>query len=273
MHRAHRNALVVAVAGLMLSLGACKPKYPKCESDDHCAEKGEVCVEGQCQECKDNAGCEAKHGAGHECVSGRCEVKPECRAEADCKGGLVCRGQKCVPECQATEDCASGMKCEGQKCVAECAQDVDCGPGRVCKDGACAQPEAKTDNISANCRPMSGSAGEIVAMPAVQFDFNEFNLTVDARNTLSQAADCVKQAGGTIVITIEGHGDERGTQEYNLALGERRANAVKSYLKNLGIDGNRMTTRSMGENEPLCNEQSEECFSRNRRVEFIQQRR
>lgn len=271
--RARHSAVVVGFATLLLSLTGCKPTYPKCENDEHCAEKGEVCVQGACQECKDDAGCDAKHGAGHECVSGRCEVKPECRAAADCSGGLVCRGAKCVPECQASEDCAGGMKCDAQKCVPECTQDVDCGPGRQCVNGACQQAQAETESISAKCRPMSAAAGEIVAMPAVQFEFNEFNLTVDARETLNGAAECVKQAGGTIVITIEGHGDERGTQEYNLALGERRASAVKSYLKNLGIDAGRMQTRSMGENEPICTEQTEDCFARNRRVEFIQQRR
>ena len=82
----------------------------------------------------------------------------------------------------------------------------------------------------------------------------------------------MKQAGGKITLVLEGHGDERGTQEYNLALGERRATAVRSYMRNLGIDQNRMKTRSMGENQPLCNDSSEECYSRNRRVNFVQQR-
>jgi peptidoglycan-associated lipoprotein len=210
-----------------------------------------------------------KHGEGHECVTGRCEVKPECRADGDCTkvgAGLVCRSKKCVPECTANENCPGGMKCEAQRCVPECAQDIDCGPGRSCRNGAC------TNNISAQCRPVNPGSNDIVSMPTVYFDFNEFSLTPDARSSLSQAADCLKQAGGRITIVVEGHGDERGTQEYNLALGERRATAVRSYLRNLGIDQNKMKTRSMGENQPLCNEATEECWSRNRRVQFIQQR-
>lgn len=277
MHRSAKSAVVVFLAAVFLSLSACKPKYPKCESDDHCTEKGEVCVNGTCQECREDTQCVTKHGEGHECVNGRCEVKPECRADADCASvgeGLVCRSNKCVPECTSTEDCPSGTKCESQKCVAECAQDVDCGPGRVCQNGACAQAEtSSTTNISAACRPMNASGGEVVSLQTVLFDFNEFELTVDARNSLNQNAECLKQTGGTLQIILEGHADERGTQEYNLALGEKRANAVRSYLRNLGIDGNVMQTRSKGENEPVCNDASEACFSRNRRVEFIQRRR
>ena len=75
-----------------------------------------------------------------------------------------------------------------------------------------------------------------------------------------------------VTIVVEGHCDERGTQEYNLALGEKRANTVKSYLKNLGIDTSRMNTRSKGENEPVCRRSSESCWADNRRVQFIQSR-
>ena len=87
---------------------------------------------------------------------------------------------------------------------------------------------------------------------------------------LDQAAKCMKEAP-QVKVVVEGHGDERGTQEYNLALGEKRANAVKGYLKNLGVDNNRLGTRSKGENEPLCNESNESCWATNRRVQFIQQ--
>jgi peptidoglycan-associated lipoprotein len=257
-----------------VALTACKPTYPKCETDDHCSEKGEVCVNGQCQECRDDDACVTKHGAGHECVSGRCEVKPECRTDSECSTvgeGLVCRSKKCVPECTANENCPGGMKCEAQRCVPECSQDIDCGPGRSCSNGACTA-QRDDSNVSAACRPVNPGAGDVVGLPTVYFEFNEFGLTPDARTSLSQAADCLKQAGGKLNLVIEGHGDERGTQEYNLALGERRATTVRSYMRNLGIDQSRMKTRSMGENQPVCTEQSEECYARNRRVQFIQQR-
>ena len=269
--RRHLSSLFVT--GLFaLALTACKPTYPKCETDDHCSEKGEVCVNGQCQECRDDNTCVTKHGAGHECVSGRCEVKPECRTDAECSAtGLVCRSKKCVPECTANENCPGGMKCEAQRCVPECSQDVDCGPGRSCSNGMCTAAH-DTSAISGACRPVDPSAGDVVAMPTVYFDFNEFGLTPNSRTDLNQAVECLKQAGGKISLVIEGHGVERGTQEYNLALGERRAATVRSYLRNLGIDQNRMKTRSLGENAPVCTEQTEDCWARNRRVRFIQQR-
>ena len=74
-------------------------------------------------------------------------------------------------------------------------------------------------------------------------------------------------------VQVDGHCDERGTEEYNLALGEKRAATVRSYLRNLGIDTSRMDMRSKGENEPVCREQSDDCWSQNRRVQFIQSQR
>lgn len=250
------------------ALQGCKPTYPKCDSDDNCSEKSEVCVNGQCQECRDDAACVTKHGAGHECVMGRCEVTPECRSDGDCKG-LVCRSKKCVPECTSNEMCPGGTKCDSQRCVPECSTDVECGGGRSCVNGACATADT---NVSAQCRPVNPGSGEVIAMPAVYFDFNEFSLTPDAQSSLRTAAECFKSSGGKMTVVVEGHGDERGTQEYNLALGERRANAVSSYMKQLGINQKQMKSRSMGENQPVCSEQTEDCFARNRRVQFIQQR-
>ncbi|MBN1959907.1 MAG: OmpA family protein [Deltaproteobacteria bacterium] len=268
MHFGSRQLLKFAALAASLFFVACKPTYPKCDQDEHCKEKGEVCVNGQCQECRDDAQCIEKKGEGFICQDARCEPKPECNADADCDG-KVCRANKCVAECVATTDCPSGKRCENQKCVDECAQDVDCGPGRVCIDGACADQGGDTTNISAQCRPMDASGGEIVATQVVNFEFDRFDLTVDAKSILDKNAECLKQAP-QVVVVLEGHADERGTQEYNLALGEKRAAAVRSYLKNLGIESGRLTTRSKGKNQPLCTEHNEGCWSQNRRVEFIQ---
>ncbi|MBI5893854.1 MAG: peptidoglycan-associated lipoprotein Pal [Deltaproteobacteria bacterium] len=72
-----------------------------------------------------------------------------------------------------------------------------------------------------------------------------------------------------VKIKIEGHCDERGSDEYNLALGDRRANSAKKYLANLGIDSNRISTISYGEEKPACKEANESCWSKNRRAEFV----
>jgi len=266
------NVLAIASVVALFTFAGCKPKYPNCENDDHCKDKGEVCVNKQCQECRDDTQCLAKYPEEkRECVSGRCDVKPECRLDDDCAAvgeNLVCRSNKCVQECSVTEDCPSGRKCEGQKCVAECSVDVDCGPGRACVDGACQDPSGGT-KVSGSCRPMDASSGDVVALATVNFDFNEYDLTVSARGALDQNAECLREAAG-VKITMEGHCDERGTQEYNLALGEKRAATVRSYLKNLGIDTSRMQMRSKGENEPVCRQQTDSCWSQNRRVEFVQ---
>jgi len=266
-------ATALTVAASMTVFG-CKPSYPNCKTDEHCADKHEVCVNQTCQECRDESQCAEKYpDEKRECAQGRCEVKPECRTDGDCASvgeGLVCRSNACVPECATDDDCPQGSKCEAQKCVAECEQDVDCGPNRTCVEGACQDAVHEGSNISAACRPVS-SGGDIISLSTVNFEFNEYDLTVDARGTLEQDARCMQEAP-EVTIVVEGHCDERGTQEYNLALGEKRANNVKSYLRNLGIDTSRMETRSKGENEPICRRATEGCWSKNRRVQFIQSR-
>jgi peptidoglycan-associated lipoprotein len=104
--------------------------------------------------------------------------------------------------------------------------------------------------------------------PDVYFAFDESALSDDARGKLSRNADLLK-AQGRLNLTIEGHCDERGTSEYNLALGERRASAVKSYLSSLGVGGDRMRTLSYGSERPACTEHEESCWSQNRRAHMV----
>ncbi len=270
-----RKTIPALLAVTLLAVVGCKPDYPKCKSDEHCKEKGQVCVNQMCQECRDDTQCQAKYpNEARECVGGRCEVKPECRVDADCASvgeGLVCKSNKCVVECTQNEDCGAGQKCENQKCVAECANDIDCGPGRVCVDGACQDEDRGGVKVSAQCQPVNAASGDVINLDTVNFGFDQYDLTVSARSALDQNAECLRQAPAVTII-VEGHCDERGTQEYNLALGEKRAATVVSYLRNLGIDTARMRTTSKGENEPVCRKQSEQCWEQNRRVQFIQQR-
>ncbi len=270
-----RSLLSAASLAFAVLVVACKPTYPKCDKDENCKEKGEVCVNGTCQECRDDASCVQKHGEGFACVDGRCEQKRECTADADCAkvgAGLVCRSNKCVPECATNSDCPSGKRCENQKCVAECTQDVDCGPNRFCVDGACSDQPAGAARVSAQCRPMSPRPGEILALETVHFDFDKFDLTPSARQVLDKDAGCLKELP-QVKVVLEGHCDERGTQEYNLALGEKRAATVETYLKNQGIEAGRLVTRSKGENQPVCEEHTEDCWAKNRRVELLQSMR
>jgi len=100
------------------------------------------------------------------------------------------------------------------------------------------------------------------------FDYDKADLREDARAALSADADWLKKYGSTQVL-IEGHCDERGTSEYNLALGDRRANAAKEYLASLGIDGARIKTVSYGKERPFCTQSSEDCWQQNRRAHFV----
>jgi peptidoglycan-associated lipoprotein len=102
----------------------------------------------------------------------------------------------------------------------------------------------------------------------VFFSYDESALNDDSRTKLSRNADLLK-AQMRLDMTIEGHCDERGTNEYNLALGERRASAVKSYLSSLGVTADRMRTLSYGSERPVCTEHEESCWSQNRRAHMI----
>ena len=102
----------------------------------------------------------------------------------------------------------------------------------------------------------------------VFFDYDQSAVRDDSRAPLQKNADWLKRWTST-QITVEGHADARGSSEYNLALGSRRATAVKDYLVNLGIPGNRITVVSKGKEQPFCTAQSEECWQQNRRGHFI----
>ena len=100
------------------------------------------------------------------------------------------------------------------------------------------------------------------------FDFDKFDLRADARERLQKNADFMNQYP-MLEFGLEGHCDERGTNEYNLALGERRAHAAKDYLVSLGVSSNRVRTISYGEEKPFCMGHDESCWQDNRRGHFI----
>jgi peptidoglycan-associated lipoprotein len=100
------------------------------------------------------------------------------------------------------------------------------------------------------------------------FDFNKADIRDDAREALTKDAEFLRSYPD-IRITIEGHCDERGSTEYNIGLGERRAQAAKNYLVSLGIPAARIDTVSWGKEHPFCTEHNEECWQRNRRAHFV----
>nr|CAI78811.1 outer membrane protein and related peptidoglycan-associated [uncultured Latescibacterota bacterium] len=107
----------------------------------------------------------------------------------------------------------------------------------------------------------------VLVMDDIHFEFDKYTLTADARRMLAQTAKAMKEMP-EVRIQIEGHCDSRGTQEYNLALGQRRAQAAKDYLVNLGIDAARVSIISFGEERPLDPRENEEAWAKNRRAHF-----
>ncbi len=107
-----------------------------------------------------------------------------------------------------------------------------------------------------------------VLLEEIHFDFDKATIRPDAKAILEKHAKWL-QANPQTKIQIEGHCDERGTNEYNLALGERRAQATKRFLVAMGIEAKRLSTISYGEERPLCTEHEESCYAKNRRAHFV----
>jgi peptidoglycan-associated lipoprotein len=145
-------------------------------------------------------------------------------------------------------------------------------PAETKKEGATAARPDSTTSSSLDAL----QRGESTATPAssplkdVYFNFDRYDLRAEARETLKANWAWIK-ANPAAQIQIEGHCDERGTTEYNLALGSRRADSVKDYLVTLGATADRLSTISYGEEVPVCKEQTEECWQKNRRVRFVVQ--
>ena len=115
-------------------------------------------------------------------------------------------------------------------------------------------------------RPMEFS--ESPNLKDIHFDFDKYDIRPGDATILDANGAWLKQAASNLVL-IEGHADERGTNEYNLALGERRAKATMNYLVSQGIQASRMTIISYGEERPACTDKNEPCWSKNRRAHFL----
>jgi peptidoglycan-associated lipoprotein len=102
----------------------------------------------------------------------------------------------------------------------------------------------------------------------VRFDYDRSEIRDDGKDWLKKAADVLRKYD-FLTVSVEGHCDERGTVEYNLALGDRRSKAAYDYLVSLGVQPGRLKTISYGKESPLCKEHIEDCWARNRRAHFL----
>ncbi len=118
--------------------------------------------------------------------------------------------------------------------------------------------------------PQERAAAGAAGLQPIYFDFDRSFIRDDARSVMKANADWLK-ANPKVKIRIEGNCDERGTKEYNQALGQRRASSAKKYLTDLGIAAKRISLVSYGKEKPVCTEQNEECWQKNRRDDLVAQ--
>ena len=129
-------------------------------------------------------------------------------------------------------------------------------------------PAPETDIWSGDLDALNAYVREQGLLQTVYFDFDRAELRSDARERLATNARFLQQHP-ELVVAIEGHADERGTNEYNLALGDRRAESTRSYLASLGVVPDRARTVSYGEERPECMDNQESCWWKNRRAQFV----
>jgi peptidoglycan-associated lipoprotein len=129
-------------------------------------------------------------------------------------------------------------------------------------------PKPEVDKDSSLEALRRGEAAGSGPLKDISFNFDSTSLSETARATLKANADWLK-ANPSARVQIEGHCDERGTAEYNMALGAKRAQAAMDYLSALGVAANRLSTISYGEEIPVCKEHNEDCWAKNRRARFV----
>jgi len=227
---AGRIGVVALLAALAAAGMGCTPDYPSCETDKQCHEK-EFCVARKCQQCRDSADCPV----GSSCNAGKCAPIPGyCRSKSECPANKECIANRCQA-CSADKDCGKGKFCVGGACVAKkpCKTDNECAQNEDCVEGFCTTERRPTPPPPTECK-----------LEAVFFDFNESALTTDATGILARDAECLKKTARP--VTLVGHTDPRGTQEYNLALSEQRAQSARDHLGRLGVEGTQMTILPRG---------------------------
>jgi peptidoglycan-associated lipoprotein len=127
---------------------------------------------------------------------------------------------------------------------------------------------ALAPSSSGSARPAPRDFTAIADLRDIFFDFDKYDVRPNDAKTLDANAAWLKSHENMLVL-VEGHCDERGTNEYNLALGERRAKATMNYLVAQGVQANRITIISYGEERPVCTEHTEACWAKNRRAHFL----
>jgi peptidoglycan-associated lipoprotein len=233
---ASTKAALVFAGSIMMWFG-CGPSYPDCLNDTNCKSRNQYCVDAKCRQCRDDSHCNMADACTI-CNSGSCGRRANCcTTDADCPSG----------RCWNTPGKPYG------ECGVQCKSDADCPPNQRCNAQGMCEPKEVIEKVACSFK-------------VVYFDYNEDRVRLDQQSTMNDNADCIKTKG--TAVRLEGHTDERGTEEYNMALGEKRVNSTKTYLSNAGVSGGSVSGISYGEEKPTCSTSNEGCWSQNRRVEF-----
>jgi len=231
--RAALVAVVCFVAAFVAASCGNKPKATGCQGDKDCKDDTH-CVANKCVECGTDLHCPK----GKRCASGSCIAAAECERDDQCAEGKVCQAGKCKP-CASDGECGPGGTCNQGGCVRgkKCSKDDDCADDEDCVNGVCVRAGTGT-NVGDSC-----------SLQTVYFGFDDSSIQASERERLESNSTCMEKSKGKSVYLI-GHTDTSGTEEYNIALSERRAQSVADFITRLGIDGGRLQVVPKGETEP-----------------------
>lgn len=152
-------------------------------------------------------------------------------------------------------------------CAKRSDSDLTAGGDETNGSGQGSANGGNIESGSINDSGRGGKSGSVAGLSTIYFDYDSAKLSNETKQTLKAAVGSLKSAK-SMTVNIEGHADERGSNEYNLALGQRRANAVRDYLSALGLGKVKLKTISYGEERPAVNGTDESAYAKNRRVEF-----
>ena len=226
----------IAIAGFVSIASAIscgdKSKGPTCNSDKDC-KAPLVCGDNKCVECNNDAQC----GSGKRCAEHACIAASQCEHDEQCPVGQVCQAGSCKP-CASDAECGPGGTCNAGACTKakKCDKDDQCADDEDCKDGYCRKANQPVTN-------------EGCQLSTVYFAFDSSGIEASERDRLDADSACINKTKGKNVFVV-GHTDTSGTEEYNIALSERRAQAAADYLARLGTDPARMQVVPKGETEP-----------------------
>lgn len=202
-----------------------------------------VCALAACGPTYPNCNNDSHCHEGEFCVDGQCQ---QCRDDRDCPAGQACNAGRCdaIPGyCTGAQDCGPGQDCENNRCVTSATRDLTPPP---------------TDTTA---------TGGPCSLETVYFGFDSDDLDSQSRDIISRNVRCMQQRGiGRVHVT--GYTDPRGTEEYNLALGDRRARSVLQYMTSLGASRDSLSASSMG--EEMAQGSDEASWRQDRKVTFTE---